>query len=260
MKKQVLALVLVLLMASFVVYATEHLIPLQGYASDSSSLPLSEGNISVRVYDAATSGNLIYDSGTDFDNTITDGIFDVVLGSITPLDLNNTKKYYMEVDINGEEVVGDATSGREAFWPGGGDHSHNESWNDLQDIPAGFSDGVDDISSLWKVSGNNVYRQIGNVGIGTVNPSAKLDVEVSSGGAATIGSSGNSATGDYAIAMGYDTTASGLYSTAMGTFTTASGGLSTAMGIETTASGEASTAMGYGTTASGPRSPLAFVL
>ncbi len=91
----------------------------------------------------------------------------------------------------------------------------------------------------------------GNIGIGTTEPGAKLDVEVSGGGIATIGSSSNVATGDYAIAMGSGTTASGTYSTAMGYETTASGYYSTAMGISTTASGSGSTAMGGNTTASG---------
>jgi hypothetical protein len=94
----------------------------------------------------------------------------------------------------------------------------------------------------------------GNVGIGTTSPGAKLDVEVSSGGAATIGDSLCSATGYYAVAMGSGTTASGWGSTAMGSGTTADGGFSTAMGSGTTASGPWSTAMGSGTTASGPTS------
>ena len=115
-------------------------------------------------------------------------------------------------------------------------------------------------------SGTLVIDSVNNrVGIGTASPSAKLDVEVSSGGAATIGSSGNSATGDYAVALGQDTNASGYYSTAMGYYTKAIGSDSTAMGyytkaigshsiatgLSTTASGFASTAMGIGTTASG---------
>jgi hypothetical protein len=105
----------------------------------------------------------------------------------------------------------------------------------------------------------------GNIGIGTASPGAKLDVEVSSGGAATIGSSSNSAIGDYTIAMGYNTTASGNYSIAMGRGANASGfasiamgystdayGIySTAMGLETNASGWISTAMGYSTDAYG---------
>ena len=68
------------------------------------------------------------------------------------------------------------------------------------------------------------------------------------------GSSGTSATGANAVAMGYQTTASGSYSTAMGWGTTASGDYSTAMGVLTIASGNESTAMGGETTASGARS------
>ena len=105
---------------------------------------------------------------------------------------------------------------------------------------------------IWNLPGDILINCGGNVGIGTSNPNVPLDVEVSAGGgAATIGSSGCSAIGDYAIAMGWYTNASGSFSTAMGSGTTASGPDSTAMGEFTTASGYASTAMGYHTTASG---------
>ena len=63
-------------------------------------------------------------------------------------------------------------------------------------------------------------------------------------------SSGTTASGTAATAMGYLTTASGTASTAMGYSTTASGDVSTAMGYSTTASGNESTAMGRSTTAS----------
>ena len=73
----------------------------------------------------------------------------------------------------------------------------------------------------WVISGNDMYSvPVGNIGIGTNTPGAKLDVEVTSGPAATIGSSLNSATGDYAVAMGHNTTAGGPYSTAMVDITT----------------------------------------
>ena len=55
----------------------------------------------------------------------------------------------------------------------------------------------------------------GNVGIGTSNPSAKIDIEVSGGGAATIGSLHNIASGNFAIAIGYVSNAIGNYSTTM---------------------------------------------
>jgi hypothetical protein len=111
----------------------------------------------------------------------------------------------------------------------------------------------------------------GKIGIGTSDPDVLFDVEQESGplgtvgGAATIGYKGNSATGDYAIAVGFNTNASGRMSTAMGaeaiasgdqtislgTITNASGFGSTALGFDTTSSGMISTAMGYSTEASG---------
>ena len=108
--------------------------------------------------------------------------------------------------------------------------------------------------SDWDYSSNppNMFSiPSGNVGIGTMNPSAKLDIEVSGGGAATIGSSTNIANGNFSIALGAAAKAISNYSIAMGHYTTASGLTSTAMGWGTTASGSCSTAMGEGTTAAG---------
>jgi hypothetical protein len=96
----------------------------------------------------------------------------------------------------------------------------------------------------------------GNVGIGTTSPGAKLDVEIGygEGGAAIIGSSGNLATGDFAIAMGSSAKALGDNSIAMGSFAQALGPDSIAMGRGTTASGISSTAIGYHTVALGTES------
>ncbi len=145
-------------------------------------------------------------------------------------------------------------------------------WANLPDIPLGFADGVDDVGGTGSEDdpevGVNTLNHVpkwdgaalvtgtifdnGNVGIGTTEPSAKLDVEVtSSGPAATIGSSGNSATGDFAIAMGFGTQALHQYATAMGNGTNATGFGSTAMGYSTTAGGQDSTAMGHLTNALG---------
>jgi len=103
----------------------------------------------------------------------------------------------------------------------------------------------------WTNPPNLYLIPSGNMGVGTNNPQAKIDVEENNAGAATIGSSTNTATGKCAIALGSGTSATQNYSIAMGHFSTASGATSTAMGWGTTASGSCSTSMGEGTTASG---------
>jgi hypothetical protein len=110
---------------------------------------------------------------------------------------------------------------------------------------------TDDDWNYWSNPPHIYTIPNGNVGIGTSNPSAKLDIKLNGGGAATIGSSYTVALGNYAIAMGYGTNASGNHSTTMGKYTLASGSSATAMGWGTTASGSCSTAMGEDTTASG---------
>jgi hypothetical protein len=134
--------------------ATPHLISLQGYVTDNLGSPISSGNVTVRIYDASTGGNLIYNSGTDYNNAIQKGIFDVLLGSITPLNLDNTVKYYMEIDINGQEVIGDATTGRREFWPGGGQHTHTHVATDITGGPL-------TIDSVINIAGdNNTYKEM----------------------------------------------------------------------------------------------------
>jgi hypothetical protein len=124
----------------------------------------------------------------------------------------------------------------------------------------------------------------GNVGIGTRYPNFKLSLDDdggiyakgSFGSGTSLGFTGvgsrliwqprkaafragyvdgdqwsNTYTGDYSIAMGYNTSASGEYSTATGYTTTASGRMSTAMGKESHAWGNQSTAIGTDTYARG---------
>ena len=99
---------------------TPHLISFQGRALDLDGNVVPSGDVAVRVYTAGDS--LVYDSGSEFDGAIQDGTFNLLLGEITPLVLDNTRQFFLEVDINGEEVVGNAAGGRQPFYPGGGSH------------------------------------------------------------------------------------------------------------------------------------------
>ena len=106
--------------------ATPHLIAFQGQASDNAGNALATGDLVVRVYDANTEGSEVYNSGTDFAGAIHDGLFSVTLGSGVVLSLDNTRLYFLEVDINGQEVVGDAAGGRKGFYPGSGSHERSD--------------------------------------------------------------------------------------------------------------------------------------
>ncbi|MCP4566328.1 MAG: hypothetical protein GY841_01975 [FCB group bacterium] len=52
-------------------------------------------------------------------------------------------------------------------------------WDNLTAVPAGFADGVDDtgVDGLWTAgTGDDIYRENGNVGIGTTTPDSLLEV------------------------------------------------------------------------------------
>jgi len=106
--------------------STPHLITVLGKATTAADVPLASGNLTVRIYSEENGGSPVFSSGPDFNNTIHTGRFDICLGAVTPLNLDNTLTYYFEIDVDGDEVVGDANGGRIVFYPGGGSHSRSD--------------------------------------------------------------------------------------------------------------------------------------
>ncbi|MFO7652318.1 MAG: FlgD immunoglobulin-like domain containing protein [Candidatus Krumholzibacteriia bacterium] len=90
---------------------------------NAAGVPVAAGSLAVRIYDSATGGTMIYDSGADFAGAIATGLFDVVLGAVTPLSLDVEQLYHLEIEVDGIEVAGDAAGGRIAFYPGLGSHA-----------------------------------------------------------------------------------------------------------------------------------------
>ena len=113
-----------------VMAATPHLISFQGFVVDKSTGdPLTSGHLGVEIYTTETGGTP-YWSNT-YGSAISDGLFDVLLGSSVALNLDITQKYWLEVYVNGEEVVGETYGGRQEFWPGSGDHTHTHVAEDI---------------------------------------------------------------------------------------------------------------------------------
>jgi len=84
------------------VLALDDLMALQGNVKKD-GINLDSGNLTVYLFDAYSGGNLIYNSTPDFDNAISNGKYDVMLGNGTnELNLEFGTLYYMEVYVNEE--------------------------------------------------------------------------------------------------------------------------------------------------------------
>ncbi len=84
--------------------AVPHLINYQGRLTDKAGKPLEGAySLTFRIYDAETAGNLLWQE-THTGVVIQKGIFSVLLGSITNLDLLFDKQYFLEIKV-GNEVM-----------------------------------------------------------------------------------------------------------------------------------------------------------
>jgi hypothetical protein len=148
--------------------------------------------------------------------------------------------------------------------------------------PVGLTDAVNlkyvnDYNPSWTLSGGNVYRSSGKVGLGTSTPELTLsigngttvDAMIVARGYGTVGTSGQTLTttgtgtrmfwypkkaafrAGRAVGDSWDDSNIGLYSAAYGHGTFATGQASFATGDSTIASGRMSVALGKGTVASG---------
>src|SRR3989338_780649 len=105
-KKFVLViLTLLIVLFSFAARAAEeHLLPLQGTARINGGL-LPVGNLDIFIYDAASGGNLVYNSSTDFHGIIRNGRYDILIGNGSqPLSLRFGTKYYMDITMNSTDL------------------------------------------------------------------------------------------------------------------------------------------------------------
>jgi hypothetical protein len=82
--------------------AVPHLLNYQGRLTDASGAPLNGSyNLTFRIYDAETAGNLLWQE-QHTGVVIQKGIFSVLLGSITALDLPFDKQYFLAVQVGSD--------------------------------------------------------------------------------------------------------------------------------------------------------------
>jgi hypothetical protein len=80
------------------------LLALEANIFDTTGEPLT-GDLVVEIWDSVSGGNVVYNSTNDFNNNITSGKIDVMLGSGTiPLNLTYGVNYFMDIYVNNEDI------------------------------------------------------------------------------------------------------------------------------------------------------------
>lgn len=92
------------LVASFAFAAVPHLINYQGRLTDVSGNPLTGSyDVNFKIYDAETAGNLLWQE-TQTAVVVDKGLFGILLGSVTALNIPFDQPYFLEIKV-GTEVM-----------------------------------------------------------------------------------------------------------------------------------------------------------
>src|SRR3989338_5289872 len=175
------------ILLSTTVYAAD-LMSFTANVKDGSGNAISSGDIVVEIYDAATVGNLIYNSTDDFFNNISNGQVDLMLGSGTQgLNLIYGNDYYMEVYVNRVDLDFQGKE-RQQFQAGSGNVTLG-SLNVLTSfVPAANNTyNIGQQNNGWW---SNIFGVTGyflsKIGIGTTSPSEALNVTGNVGVTGTV--------------------------------------------------------------------------
>src|SRR3989344_4867860 len=145
---------------------------------DGSGNNFGAGDVVVEIYDAASGGNLIYNSTNDFLKNVSNGQIDIMLGSgVQQLNLAYGSDYYMEVYLNRTDLDFQGQE-RQRFQAGIGNVTLNKVNVSTSLVPTTNSTlNLGQSSNGWW---NNIFGVTGyflsKVGIGTTNPTSALNV------------------------------------------------------------------------------------
>ncbi|MGH1366459.1 MAG: hypothetical protein ACRBF0_23055 [Calditrichia bacterium] len=198
-----ICLSLILLQLSFA--QIPRVLTYQGLLTETSGAVVPDGEYQflLSLYEQETGGQAIYDELQNLVPVI-DGIFNVQIGSLTPLGLPFDKAYWLEVEVDGEVHAPRRLITSAAYSFNSADIADSivtskkiadgvvvRSLNGLTEnvtLTAGANVTIDQQNSdliisatgggdsLWATSGTNITFSGGKVGIGAVNPSEALDV------------------------------------------------------------------------------------
>ena len=133
--------------------AIPHLISFQGKLNDSDGTPLNgEFEITFRIYNVAEGSTPLWSEMSDV--SCEDGMYSVILGLTTRINLDFDGEYWLGVQVTGDEELSPRyriVSVPVAFWAAVAESAvtaasaNQASWNNLTDVPPGFADGTDDV-------------------------------------------------------------------------------------------------------------------
>lgn len=207
MNKKMFVLVVVGLMLTIGILSADvpNLIDFQGRITDSAEAPINGPTaITFAIYADSTGGTALW-SETQNPVYISNGLFHVFLGAVTPLpeDLFNESNRWIGIEVNSDGEMSPRTrmgsvpyARTDGDWTIDGDNLYS---NNSGNVGIGTSNPSDKLEvvgnveadgfsingtpvgtstdSYWIESGNDIYYNSGNVGIGEDNPQAKLDVD-----------------------------------------------------------------------------------
>ena len=108
------------------------------------------------IYDTVSGGAALWNEMQNV--TVSEGRYSVSLGVVTPIALTEAKPYWLGVKIGSDPEM----------------TPRKEMTGTIYDVIQGNDSA--DVNTIWTESEGNIYRETGNVGIGTANPQDRLEV------------------------------------------------------------------------------------
>ncbi|NQV09023.1 hypothetical protein HQ529_04185 [Candidatus Woesearchaeota archaeon] len=198
MSKICLATALFFLMVLAVTATQQTTMSLQGTATNSSGDPVDNGDLTVNISSSNSCAGDVFTN--TYTNRIQEGLFNVLLGNETSLNLNYNDDYYLCTIINGE-LVGSATR----FRGGQGEIGNEDIGNDFSVDSSGYWDNYDtpsgwDLDSSNDITTSNIANQ--NVNSSNYWDNLNTPADITGLGSSNINdiylfNTGDTATGDY---------------------------------------------------------------